>query len=478
MKNACAYIRVSTDTQTEHSPEAQRRLIYDYCKQHEILITNDDFYEDLGISGTKADKRPRFNDMIAACKSKEHPYDLVLVWKFSRFARNQEESIVYKRLLKKCNVDVVSISEPLPEGVVGELVERIFEWMDEYYSINLSTEVKRGMTQAAMKGEYIGSIPFGYNKKKGETPVVNKKEAEIVKLIFDVFNQEGYGVATTVRYLNNNNIKTRNNIPWDSYKVKYILQNPFYIGKVRWNYRTHINQTLFNDESDWIIADGKHDPIISVEKFNETQSKLKEHLKPGTKGVKTANKHYLSGILRCYSCGGPVNYRGAWQNRTPYFVCRNHQTGSCKCSQYTKVHILEPQFLDAFKNAIDNELYKTNVKKTTDFSQEKYLQEQLKSLELKESRIKQAYRDGIDTLEEYKENKSIIMKEKEKIMSAMDGIVKPVDDQSVKAYLLSMYDLLQSDAYTQPQKNEALKKVLPKIVYDRDKQIMELHFSL
>ena len=122
MKTACAYIRVSTDMQTEHSPEAQKRLIFDYCKNNDILITNDDFYEDLGISGTKADKRPRFNDMIANCKSKDHPYDCVLVWKFSRFARNQEESIVYKRLLKKNNVEVISISEPLPEGFVKQWI--------------------------------------------------------------------------------------------------------------------------------------------------------------------------------------------------------------------------------------------------------------------------------------------------------------------------------------------------------------------
>ena len=73
--------------------------------------------------------------MIALAKSKEHPIDTIIVWKFSRFARNQEESIVYKSLLKKNDVDVVSISEPLVDGPFGSLIERIIEWMDEYYSI-------------------------------------------------------------------------------------------------------------------------------------------------------------------------------------------------------------------------------------------------------------------------------------------------------------------------------------------------------
>ena len=128
-KLACIYIRVSTSDQEEYSPEAQIRLLQEYAAQHDIVIGK--IYQDLGISGRKADKRPEFKEMIAECKSKEHPFDVILVWKFSRFARNQEESIVYKSLLKRNNVDVISVSEPLPDGFIGKLVERIFEWMDE-----------------------------------------------------------------------------------------------------------------------------------------------------------------------------------------------------------------------------------------------------------------------------------------------------------------------------------------------------------
>ena len=165
MKTVCAYIRVSTDSQEEYSPDAQIRLLKEYATSHDMTII--DIYQDLGISGRNADKRPQFQDMIAMAKSKEHPYDAILVWKFSRFARNQEESIVYKSLLKKNLVDVVSVSEPLPEGVIGELVERIFEWMDEYYSIRLSGEVRRGMTQKALAGGYNANVPCGYTKEKG-----------------------------------------------------------------------------------------------------------------------------------------------------------------------------------------------------------------------------------------------------------------------------------------------------------------------
>ena len=114
IKTAAAYIRVSTDRQEELSPDAQKRELKNYAQKHGILIT--EFYQDNGISGRKAEKRPAFQKMISQAKSQEHPYDLILVWKFSRFARNQEESIVYKSLLAKNKVEVVSITEPLIDG--------------------------------------------------------------------------------------------------------------------------------------------------------------------------------------------------------------------------------------------------------------------------------------------------------------------------------------------------------------------------
>ena len=95
LRTAAAYIRVSTDDQTELSPDSQMVELRKYAKQNNIIILQDHVYmEDKGISGRTAKRRPAFNDMIAHAKSEEHPFDCILVWKFSRFARNQEESIV------------------------------------------------------------------------------------------------------------------------------------------------------------------------------------------------------------------------------------------------------------------------------------------------------------------------------------------------------------------------------------------------
>ena len=123
--------------------------------------------------------------MLSPPKEKDHPFEVIYVWKFSRFARNQEQSIVYKNLLRKKGVSVVSVSAPIPEGPFGALIERIIEWMDEFYSINLSTEVTRGMTEKASRGEPTCAPPYGYvMKEKKYYPDEASGAANIVREVF------------------------------------------------------------------------------------------------------------------------------------------------------------------------------------------------------------------------------------------------------------------------------------------------------
>ena len=148
-----AYIRVSTDDQTELSPDAQLRVILEAAKKDGIVIPQEFvFMEDRGRSGRRADNRPEFQRMISTARQNPSPFRYLYLWKFSRFARNQEESAFYKGILrKKCGVTIKSVSEPIMEGMFGRLVEMIIEWSDEFYSVNLSGEVLRGMTQKALE---------------------------------------------------------------------------------------------------------------------------------------------------------------------------------------------------------------------------------------------------------------------------------------------------------------------------------------
>ena len=128
------YVRVSSDDQTELSPDAQIREIRQAAKADGYTIPPEFiFVEKRGISGRKADNRPEFQRMIAIAKAQTPaPFSRLYVWKFSRFARNQEESTFYKSILrKKCGVEIKSVSEPIMEGMFGRLIETIIEWFDE-----------------------------------------------------------------------------------------------------------------------------------------------------------------------------------------------------------------------------------------------------------------------------------------------------------------------------------------------------------
>ena len=233
-RTGALYIRVSTDKQEELSPDAQKRLLLDYAKKNKIMIQQEHIFMENGISGRKADKRPEFQRMISLAKSKPTPFDTILVWKFSRFARNQEESIVYKSMLKKqCNIDVVSITEPLIDGPFGSLIERIIEWMDEYYSINLSGEVVRGMTEKAIRGGYQTTPPLGYKAVGGGKPfVVDPESAKYVEYIFDQYCNYHKDATKIARQLNDMGVRTRRGGLFEKRTISYILRNRFYIGEL------------------------------------------------------------------------------------------------------------------------------------------------------------------------------------------------------------------------------------------------------
>ncbi len=112
MKIAACYIRVSTDDQLEYSPDSQLEKIRDFAKRNDMLLPEDNiFLEEDGVSGRKAAKRHEFQRMISMAKCKPKPFDVILVWKFSRFARNREDSIVYKSMLRKqLGIEVISVS--------------------------------------------------------------------------------------------------------------------------------------------------------------------------------------------------------------------------------------------------------------------------------------------------------------------------------------------------------------------------------
>jgi DNA invertase Pin-like site-specific DNA recombinase len=304
MKVAAAYLRVSDERQDEYSPDSQLKLIREFCARNDMELPDEFVFYDDGISAKSVKKRVQFNEMIALAKKKDPPFSVILVWKFSRFARNQEESIVYKSMLKKNGVDVISISEPIQDNPFGGLIERIIEWMDEYYLIRLSDEVRRGMTERATRGLPNVAPPFGYNMKDG-VYVVDEENAKWVRVIFEKFNAGEHKRAIS-NFLRLHNVKNQNGNYIDNRGIDYILQNPVYIGFVRWNpYNRTSSARRFGESSD-IVTRATHEPIVSKETWDKSQkiiaSTKARYSKNAREGFQV-KQYWLKGVVRCSSCG-------------------------------------------------------------------------------------------------------------------------------------------------------------------------------
>lgn len=238
VKIAAAYIRVSTEDQTELSPDSQLHVILDAARADGWTIPEEYiFMEKKGISGRKADNRPEFQRMISLAKSRSPaPFTRLYLWKFSRFARNQEESTFYKGILrKKCGIDIISVSEPIAEGMFGRLIETIIEWFDEYYSVNLSGEVLRSMNDKASHKGYQSTPCLGYDAAgKGRPHVINEKEYAIAAFIHNYYHA-GHDINAVARECNRRGYRTRRGNPFERRTVERILRNRFYIGVVEWN---------------------------------------------------------------------------------------------------------------------------------------------------------------------------------------------------------------------------------------------------
>ena len=235
MKIGAVYRRVSTDEQARdgYSLSAQLKAIKKYASEHDIFIDPQYIFTDEGISGRKAKTRPAFMEMIKQAKAKK--FDVILVHKFDRFSRNREDSVVYKSLLKKeYGINVISISEPLdPDDKISVILEAFFEAFAEYYSLNLSSEVKKGQLEKHSEGELQTNPSFGYNVEDNKL-VINSEEAEIVKLIFEQYAIDNLPMMEIARNINKLGIKTKRGNKFENRTIYYILNNPVYIGKLRY----------------------------------------------------------------------------------------------------------------------------------------------------------------------------------------------------------------------------------------------------
>lgn len=474
---AAAYIRVSDERQDEYSPDSQLKLIREYAEKNNACVPDEYVFFDDGISAKSAKKRVEFNRMIAMAKEKNPPFSAIFVWKFSRFARNQEESIVFKSLLKKNHVDVVSISEPVVDGVFGSLIERIIEWMDEYYLIRLSGEVKRGMTEKAGRGEAMCHPAFGYSLIDGKY-VPNEAEAPVITKIFTDF-VNGKGEREIAQELGNQGVRTHRGNKPDNRLIDYVLHNPVYIGKIRWSTdgkaaskRDYANENI-------MIVDGSHEPIISMDLWNKAQERLRQQKAMyGNRQRKEQPVDWmLKGLVRCSCCGATLTRS---QTACPSMQCHNYSKGSCHTSHSLSIRKANDAVVSGLELAVKSLNFNFAPRKITEEEKKVDYDALIAKEKDKLKRCKKAYQNGIDTLEEYAKNKkeidsSINFLEKAKIKSAADNR-QAVDKTLYAEKVANITEMIKSASVSEKAKNQALRTIIAYIVYDKANSELAIYF--
>lgn len=476
MKTAAAYIRVSTDDQIEYSPDSQLKAIRKYAKEHDLILPEEFIFVDEGISGRKADKRPSFQRMIGTAKLKPKPFDTILLWKFSRFARNRQDSIVYKSMLRKqCGIDVVSISEQLGEDNTSILIEALIEAMDEYYSLNLAEEVKRGMNEKFSRGGVVSQPPFGYKMKDGIF-APDEVNAPIVQMIFSDY-LSGMGPRQIATKLNDMGIRSTKGNLFENRTVEYILTNVTYTGKLRRSRNGRDNLDRFHESENTLIVDGKHEAIISQEIFQAVQKKRSEHKKTYTRYSRQAPVEFmLKGIVRCDSCGATLTMSSGKTS----LQCHNYAHGTCMVSHSVTIRKLNSAVIEHLKSDFEHQSFAIDVEEQKQTSAAPDITAMIEREKNKLSRIREAYMAGIDTLEEYQQNKKIVQSRIDELTAAIPPA--PLSEEKIRETISGRIQaglqILEDEDTSETLKNLTLRSIADRITFIKPKGIIEIFYKI
>lgn len=478
MKIAAAYIRVSTDDQVEYSPESQRKALFEYAKRNGYVIPEEFIFSDEGISG-RSTKRPGFQRMIGTAKTKPKPFDAILVWKFSRFARNREDSIVYKSMLRKqCGIEVISISEQLGEDKTSILIEALLEAMDEYYSINLAEEVVRGMSEKARRGGTLGRPAYGYRAENGKI-VIDDVQAEVVRRVFKEYDG-GDPLRRITHALNAEGITTSYGKPWTYRSLEYMLRNPAYTGTTHWTPEKVKARHWETISEQTIVTPGTHEAIISEELFDRVQERLdawrRSH--PYKAHPNHGQMFPLKGLVRCGACGSTLVSGG-----NGGLQCHSYAKGVCKVSHFITMQKLDKLVQEQLEtDAVSNNLNVSLAREQERHPEEvEQMQQAIYRLQTQLQRVKEAYAAGVDTLDEYRENKAKIQA---RIDALKDQLRKeeptrsPDDIQNaIRAAITTALGLYKSDAPDE-LKNETLCSIIRSIAFDTGRKSVSIEYML
>ena len=440
------------------------------------------------VSGETIDSRPellRILKMIESPKVKG-----LLVVEVQRLGRPDLEDIGrLSKLFRYTNTLVITPQKTfdLRNEYDREAFERELMRGNEYLEYTKKI-MSRGRLLSVQQGNYIGTKPpYGYDKdvimegkKKCHTLKINEAEADVVRMVFDMYVNKDMGRVNIARHLNDLGIPTRTGALWAQDTLKTMLENDHYIGKVRWNWRKTVtvvedgeikNSRPQTKVGEYLVYDGKHPAIISEELFAAAREKQGKNHRAK---AKTKVRNPLAGLLFC-QCGRAMSLRTyTSQNSAPRLLCDNQvycKTTSC----------LYSEIVDRVKDTLAECISDFEIRLQSDDKTSQQLHENL--IKRLKAKLEELNKKELNQWEKYSEDgmpKEIFEKLNEKVLAekdevqqalcaAYESMPEPIDYEEQLLRFKNALEALDDPEVSAEKKNKLLKACIERIDYKREK---------
>lgn len=317
---AVIYARYSSAGQRDESIEGQFRECREFAERKGYKVIAE--YSDRALSAT-TDKRPDFQRMIKDAESKT--FDTVICWKHDRFARNRYDAAFYKSKLKACGVSIIYAREDVPDGPSGIIIDSVMEGFAEYYSANLSENVKRGLYESALKRQTMGIRLLGYTEGPDKRFAIDEKTAPIVKRIFEEY-AAGRSAKDIAADLNAEGYRPSKNYCFSFNTMAKTIRNEKYKGVYR-----------YND-----IYDENGIPAIVTPELWQRANDMADKRRHAPSHKEDSTGYILSGKLFCGHCQESMTaFSGTSRNGAvyKYYTCNNRRKKKCNKENVPKDYI-------------------------------------------------------------------------------------------------------------------------------------------
>ena len=484
--NIAAYCRVSTEKEDQlNSLEAQKQFFTEYTKRTGDVLVR--LYADEGISGTKTKNRKEFMRMMA--DADKGLFDMVVVKDISRFARNTVDLLQNVRKLKSLGIETQFLTANMTSMGNSEFVLTIFGALAQEESANTSKRVKFGKKMNAEKGR-VPNIVYGYDKTIGDyfNLEINKEEAAVIKQIFKMYTEEGYGALKIANHLNEQGVRTKRGCTWSQNAICRILDNELYTGKVI-NGKQEVTDFLTGkrtekDETEWMLVERPDLRIIEPEIYE----KAKEVRAAKSKSFhltseRESNKYLFSTLIKCKECGWSFRrIVRKYKNTYIRWVCSGHNgRGADSCPNAQKVdedeliQVLNDYFAEILKNKknvicyVTNEFQRVYKAKDENVNYEKELNVQLARLQKTRQKYMDMYTDDLISREELKDKIGGMRKEIERLENELKMVsYNLTKGQQLENILNSTFRRIEDITDVREMNNLQLKRIIQKIEVDKD----------